>query len=320
MHNRLLNAVIFVLLLLVGQIFVARYVFNWDAQVSTIDSFIHAPTGIYYFGDSVIKSSPDADASHASIAEFLGAMIPDTIVADVSQGASDPRLFAAMTRYISTNSTVMPGTIIIPVNLRSFSPEWYRKPQYQFERQKFILEKPAPLRYFFQPLATLHALTVPAVSQEEFLNSPVYSGTTTVGFVKDFEDPGTFSTVTKETRRQKFIYDYMGRIEANNEELLALAETLRLGEQAGISMLVYITPIDYTSGVSLVGKDFIPQIRENARIVCGIAAAAGTPCIDLSLALGTEHFDSRAYPNEHLDEAGRRYIAEQLYKTYFRKE
>ena len=318
MSNRFILAVCFIFLLLVGQVLIARYVFKWNAQVTMLDTDLRSHTDILYFGDSIIKSSPDSDISHASIAEFLASLLSDKTVADVSQGAADAKLFAAMTDYIARTADGKPQAIIIPINLRSFSPQWYRRPVYQFERQKFILRQPILLRYFFQPLAAFHTLKVPAISQDEFLNSPVYLGTSTVGLVKDFEYLDTTSTTT-DIHRQKFIYAYMSSIGNTSEELLALEEALRIGKKAGIPIYVYITPINYKNGALFVGKDFIPRIEEDVRTICDHVTVLGDPCLNLAFSLGTENFDSTGYPSEHLNEDGRRYVAQEVYAHFFKK-
>lgn len=316
MSKHLLPALLFILLLVVAQILIARYVFNWDDQVMTIDAAVREKADILYFGDSVIRDSPATESNHKSIAEFL-ADATGTSVADLSQGAEDAKLFSAMTEHI-VNSGAKPVALIIPVNLRSFSPEWNRRPGYQFERQKFLLTEPAFLGYFFQPLAVFHAFKIPAVTQEEFLNSPVRYATTTVGTVADFENAEKFKMVTAENRREKYLYFYMGSIEENNEEFLALKETLRKAKEAGIPAYVYITPIDYKGGVASIGKDFLTQVTNNINMVCSAVASLTVPCLNLAFTLGSGNFSAVGYPGEHLYAEGRQYVAEQLRSHFFK--
>ncbi len=315
MTTRILSLLLFVTLLMIGQILIGHYLFHWDGQVGILDANLRGQPSVLFYGDSVIKDSPADEQNHASIASFLASDLIETPVTDLSYGGRDATFFAGMTEHI-VRSGFKPTALIVPINLRSFSPEWNQRPILQFDREKFFLQHPAVLGYFFQPLAIFHAFKVPSVSQNEFLNSPVRYGTTTIGLVKDFE---TLKSNDPDFRRKRFIYSYMGSIDKDNKELVALGELVRLAKQAGIPVYTYITPINYRDGTLLIGKDFIPRIKENTNTICAVVTAAGAPCLNLAITLSTDNFSTTEVAAEHLKEGGRKFVAHEIYLTFFKK-
>ncbi len=212
-----------------------------------------------------------------------------------------------------------PEAVIIPVNLRSFSPVWEYNPTYQFEKARFVLTSRTPLLYhFYEPLAVFRAVNANTILWTNYYKLPVYYGNTQVGTVNDFDNKVKFASTTEENIRKKFIVAYMSALKDSDNNLIYLKKTIDIANKSGIKVFLYITPVDYEMGEKYVGSDFLKMVRSNVNTVCSSMAKKNINCLDLSLSLEHKDFFSPPYPVEHLNQDGREYIAEQITKTFFR--
>jgi hypothetical protein len=84
---------------------------------------------------------------------------------------------------------------------------------------------------------------------------------------------------------------------------------------------VYITPINYEGGEAYVGLDFRPHIKEAADMICAIVKLKNAPCLNLLFGLGAKDFnpstfDIPAYPDGHLKQRGREFVANEVFKNF----
>ena len=75
---------------------------------------------IIYFGDSVIRSYSATDSIKKSIVEIINDSLNLDIV-DLSNFGSSPIIFSEYVKYLLRNN-IYPKLIIVPLNLRIFSP------------------------------------------------------------------------------------------------------------------------------------------------------------------------------------------------------
>ena len=75
---------------------------------------------IIYFGDSAIRSSSVMDSIKKSIVEIINDSLNLNIV-DLSNFGSSPIIFNEYVKYLISND-IRPKLIIVPLNLRIFSP------------------------------------------------------------------------------------------------------------------------------------------------------------------------------------------------------
>jgi hypothetical protein len=82
-----------------------------------------------------------------------------------------------------------------------------------------------------------------------------------------------------------------------------------------IMILFYITPIDYQAIEKFVGNQSRKILLENIRTIKSSLLEKNIKVIDLAFELGTKSFTYGFYPNEHLKEKGRKFVAQQLSKS-----
>lgn len=290
-------------------------------EMALINSYLDQKYDVIYFGDSIIKTIDVSDRDTSSIVQMIAKLSSTPSVGVLSHGSYHPGIYEPYLDYIS-RQVHKPKAVIIPVNLASFSPALDAQPAYQFEKEKFLLTSRTPFAgSFFRPLAIFGVIDANTISWEKYWESPVFYKEKQVGVVRDFIDPKKLSSATPANIRDIYIYRYMYDLHSDHRKLLSLRNAINIAHKAGISVYVYITPVNYVGGDVYVGHDFSPQIERNADIVCAVVKLEDAPCLNLSLKIDDSHFypstlDVPDFPSEHLKQAGRAFVAGEVYGTF----
>jgi len=133
-----------------------------------------------------------------------------------------------------------------------------------------------------------------------------------VGAIQEFTD-AKYATCTDENTRDQLILRYMYRAPADHAKVIAAVHIARELRKAGVCAVIYFTPIDYQTGEQYLGERFTARIRENVQTFRDALRAEDVDLLDLSLVLDPSKFHwGSMYPNEHLNEQGRLFVAERL--------
>jgi len=319
MNNFFYKLIAFVFVVVLLQVVLVYYFLPLSPQIKLLDEYLQKKYQIIYFGDSIIQFSDEKDIDRSSVVDMINKINSQYSIGDVSFPAYDSGVYEAMMDYISRSKN-RPQVIIIPIGLRSFSPEWDRRPFYQFEKEKFILSNRIPLApYFFKFFATLRLVDVNPISQQQFLETPVYYGDDQIGTVSYFENNERFANITKENIRDKYIYSYMAPITINHRKIESLENLLSIANKSGIKVYVYITPLDYKNGKEFVGSDFMNQTKANADFICNVVIKNNVECFNLAFDFDSKYFSHPEYPSEHLNQHGRGLLAEKINKLILNK-
>ena len=338
MKNWTIRLSIFLLLLAVVQVLVSGlFPAEIPPEILRLDAYLADRADVIYFGDSTLTYP----LGQVTTGEILQEMLPNQTVGEIAHPAYHLDLYLYYVRYILRSARgqpalsqskglrpTQPRAIIIPINMRSFSPEWDLRPGYQFEEVKKTLALgPLLSRILSRSLEILGAFQSP-ISQAAFLNTTVYNGDTPVGTVADFErltEQDALGELQRNTEfayhdvlpseddaeamGQALIYRYMTGMQEDHRQLRAMREIARLGDGANVDILFYITPINYQQGQRFVGDAFRTSLRDKIdRVQSVLADESGATLLDLG-------FDLEAFAfvdMEHLREAGKTYVAEQL--------
>lgn len=275
-------------------------------NLELLNKYLAQPVDILIFGDSTDWYSADGDKDKRSISRMLGDMLPGKRVKSISHAAYQLDIYGAFCEYIVRQKN-RPRCIIIPLNLRSFSPEWDREPHYQFEKEKIILEGGLP-RSFYKPLQVIKYRFNP-ISQAEYWETPVFKRDLEIGKIKDMKG-----------LKNQFLLKYMYSLTGEHRKIKSLVRIARLLSSHGIAVLFYITPVDYQAGERFFPGEFKEQVSRNSTFITELLAGEGMSLqlLNLSLELGSDYFAWKIpSPNEHLNQEGRRFAAEQLLKKIF---
>ena len=218
-------------------------------------------------------------------------------------------------------------TVIIPINMRSFSPEWDLRPTYQFEREKTVLTYGLLVsRLFYRLFDTLGQFD-PSIDQNDFLAATVFNGDQPVGEVAEFEAligltpqetetgqndfayyAGLPSQAEVEVMQGTLVYYYMYGLDHYHRKVQSLKAISQMLTENNIKPIFYITPINYELGKFHIGEPFQEQVAENTTVVEQVLRRKGVDVLNLV-------FDLEAYnfiDTEHLTQNGKSYVAEVL--------
>lgn len=265
------------------------------------------PPDVLYFNDSTMGEG------ETSMAALLAGLSGRRVEA-VSGAGFTPTVCRQILAAVRARRGA-PRLVILPVNLRAFSNAWPFAREYH-ENLRRILDAQArpPLadclaclagRYSNAASYFLHRFRhndrgAPAyfAGRPPPLAEPppeaFWPDTDPDEMVRDFSEAYTVPV----TGDHPLLREY----EAMAEEVLA----------GGSRLLVYATPLDADRGESLLGPGFMEAVEDNVHAVAQALARQGVRLLDLSGAVGGEHFMDRDYVNEHLSPEGRALAAARL--------
>ncbi len=315
-------AILLPLLVLLQLFFGLVYPMEIPTEIEQFEQQIADEVDIFYFGDSTVWHPRGTQTTPAMVQEYLG----ERTVGEVSHAAYNLDLYLHYMQALiraTADGSYRPELVIIPINMHSFAPEWDQRPEYQFTAEKRILDHGRTFsRIFGRPLNIFGVYDSP-ISSEEFLNTDVYSDTAVVGQVADFEAAlGNSRLEEKENERfvyyqalpeeglmeSTLVYYYMAPLAADHRKVQSMLQIVSLLQAHDIGLLFYITPVDGELGDVYLGTSFRRRLTANKQVILDLLAERNVPVLDLADALEPFYFSD----TEHLQQEGKRYVAEQL--------
>lgn len=288
-----------------------NYVFRFEA-FTRLKTFLKKKKDIVYFGDSTLYTMGRGDKDNRDLGRMVVDILPQYSVGEISHAAYHIDLYLEYCRYI-VKQKYHPSIIIIPINMRSFSPDFDMRPQYQFEREKIIL-RGGLLKHlvlaFYKPLRVFK-YNFYTFTREEFLNTPVFNGTQQVGTISDFNHSG-YLKYSESNMKNKTLLFYMYSLTRQHRKVKSVQETARVLSRNNIRALFYIMPIDYETCEKYFPGLFTQRLTENVQLIRSVLETEGVDVLDLSTTLPANVFTWGLYPNEYLKDKGRMYVAERI--------
>lgn len=283
---------------------------------------------ILYFGDSVVERVSRDDVDKTPLGQIVANRLrPRYTTFVISHSGYRPGIYLALSRVLES-AKKKPSLVILPINMRSFSPQWDWNPDFDFEREITAIN-----RYHRDPekkmirLVPTNQISVGFWKRQAFLRRKVrypFSSCKRIRhFVDEIANKSEDSCAVDFRWRQIFIFQYLHPLEANCRQLRYLQTLLSFLRDLGLPVVSYLTPINYQAGVRYVGEVFKALVLENiGKIVQQMAGEPLTAVSDtlykgpkLTLAdwtfLLTENFFfHRNEPTEHLNESGRNRLSD----------
>lgn len=297
------------------------------AEIVQFDRYLEEDVDLLYFGNSTLML-PNGEVTTG---EILQELLPNRRVGQIAHPAYGLDLFDDYIAYMDRRG-VWPRTLVMPVNMRSFSPAWDRRPAYQFVEERRILAMGLPwARLFLRPLEVFGYFRT-SISRQDFLDTPVYDGDVRVGKVEDFETLAADEVLQEgaenayrevdledeETAQAVLTYHYMFNLEPDHRKLDAMVAVAELAAARGVDVIFYISPVNVEQGERFLGRAFSERFAHNVRVVQSRLDAASLDNVKLlNLA-----FDLPAYDltdTEHMTETGKEYVAEQVARAVQRE-
>lgn len=308
------KAILFILIIISFQ-YIIWNIYPHFVPISAVSlqNYKHANTDVLYFGDSTLHYVNKVDEDKTPLYEMVGKKIfPLTLGIIMHDSYQSEIELAYLKEMVKQN--YFPKYVIIPINLRSFSPEWDLRPGFQFPDEKVYLDYVhTPLEIFLPFFENFQVPEMNANDEKIYHNAAVYNDDTYIGTAPQLEDT-THVARFEDRLKQLTTYFYMNRISTTHRKLKALVEIGRLLKGTKTKVIFYITPIDIDTGNTSVGKEFEGRIFENANLIIN-SLKTYAPVLNLSHTLRAKDFSWRAegwYTNEHLLQSGREYLSTQI--------
>lgn len=278
------------------------------SPVLLCDRFLAEGRDVIYFGDSTLYRGHPEEGANPTLPKRVADALPGFALGAIAHDAYHPVLYASFCRYFAKKPK-RPKLVIVALQLRAFSVERDRRPEYQFERERLFLRYGnSLLRAFFTPLATWGVFDLEPISQEDYENTPVSDGDDLLGTVKDLSPPPEVG-LNEQTVGPFITLCYMYRLTPDHRQLRALVDTAKVCEDAGMAVLFYVSPVDYELGNTLYGDSFGQRIRENVAVIAASLEGRNAVFLDLAMSLERSAFVLDSFPDGYLREEGKQFVA-----------
>lgn len=281
-------------------------------------------SSIVFFGDSVMNSISYRDTDRRGLHEIVFNKIKNDLnLLPISAPGYNTKVYYYFLKALDKANTDY-KKIIVPINLRSFSPQWYANPRYQFDYEISALNvfcrtgKQQPI--FIDP-KKYHSMIYKRKYAYE--NMIVGYDDTSINKVGHFEKiktfkPGSDRKMIIARLKQIFIFHYMNQLTPNHELIQFLKKMVLYLDTTDIKIIIYITPINYLAGNLFVGDHFTQSIKFNVHkiktVIDDMNTTANYRFMDCSTLLGRKYFHNLTIANEHLNQEGRHFLSERIAK------
>lgn len=270
------------------------------------------PLDILIFGDSVMSITSDSDVNRETLCEMLRSRLGSKyrVSAIHNLGFHMGIFYCALKAMILLNR--VPSTIILPINIRSFSPMWDFRDDIQYD--KLIKELIEYLRNEGYDLGNIYGVDK-GVTYDEYMDCiGSYRG---YGTEKNSKFIAWVSRKAKDedefSKRYKyiFIWHYMYELLVENRKFKLMEELIKLIKRYNIKLLAYATPMNYLAGKKYVGDSFTKNYKLNSNMVEECFKKYTSSLIyywDYSFLFEPKYFLHENGTSEHLNEKGRRIL------------
>jgi hypothetical protein len=286
---------------------------------------------IVYLGDSTVFRVSEFDEDQRSTADILAADLSAEIrVLGLAKNAYHMGVFYHILNVFK-KTMKRPRLIIIPINMRSFSPQWYLRPRWQFREEIDLLDN------YCSGSRPKIRLRKKKKDNSAYESNPVefpISSLKTIGAFEELRLNKSNSEQEERIRKKElFIYFYLYPIVKEHPRLVQLMKTVQLASFLDIKTVFYITPINIEAALKYTGDEFNHFFGKNLEIVKNSLEKTGVlfmgnevekndfsgnepaVCQDFSNVLGREYFFHIKSIDEHLNQHGRNYISKALQKS-----
>lgn len=294
------------------------------AYLAALIAFAGRPPGLarprlLVFGDSVHERTRRTEADQRTVRQLIVDAWPAETALAISHSAYTPLVYR---EYLQAGVAVgrPADVLVLPINLRSFSPQWDANPTYDMSAHVDALRRfaGAPAQALPEPKMTMTRERFDEL-MSAFMALPVetpLSACRTVGEFMAVERMRPASAAELQRRlREIAIYQYALPVALDHRQIRALVSTLELARQADMGVLLYFTPLDMAIARAVAGESFAAAVDRNLRTIADplIEAAQGGRVRIRNWTSALPH--GAFFPDEfseHLLLAGREWLAGQV--------
>jgi len=267
---------------------------------------------VVYMGDSVLTNRGSKDKDLRLLPEMLATRLAPARLTAIAHPAFQPRFFEGVTSYL-LRTGVRPRLLLVPINLRAFSPLWTECLSYQFSKEMALLGMgPGPGAALMRFRLAFKELPAPPpdLGPELLWSRAGFRALRARYPALVAESPlGRYPGKTDFVRMY-----YLTELGPQHPYLRALARLAENAHRARVPVVFYVTPIDIESATEYLGPPFRAEVAAKVERFRATLSATGADFVDLSTAVAPADFMWREEGaiNEHLSERGRVQVSRTL--------
>jgi hypothetical protein len=276
---------------------------------------------ILYLSDSVGERISDKDKNKSQFAEILKKRFRKQIHLDyITHTAYQSMIFYYLINILRF-TRYKPQYIILPINLRSFSPQWDYNPLWQFDKEIFSIKSYLDIKddYF-------GSSGICEIMHYNKGDLKVFYPGTELNTLKQFQDLVKLKNGSKNDyihrKKNIFIYHYLYNLQKEHRKIIYFQRICSLMDKLHVKTFLYFTPINFKAGEKFVGAHFTEKVSKNIEIIkSSIQYPKNNNVLllkDYSFLLSPDKFFNEANPTEHLNESGRAILADSIFEDFYR--
>jgi hypothetical protein len=275
---------------------------------------------ILFFGDSVLLRVSHDDTDTDTLDRMLAKKLDGKFsLLGLAHTAYHMQVYKSLIGVLGVIKK-KPRVVVLPINLRSFSPQWDFYPAWQFHD-----EIRAVRNYLSNPSLGIEKIgEIPATATllKLFDAIPVRYPLTKFNRIWQFRSVIASKAKVEEQQnfrlRQLFIYHYTHPLVEDHPKLKALEECVCMLSNLQIPLILYVTPINWEAGRKYVGREFVEVVKSNVNTILNRLSPRlmdeGDRFGDFSTMLGASCFFNDDNATEHLNQQGRGLLADEIKK------
>ncbi len=288
---------------------------NNEKYLRRLDSLIEKPGDhkILYLSDSVDFYTSPEDENKDSISSFIENRLSSKNFISIANKAFHPGVYYSFVKYLCSKGERSVDLIVVPINIRSFSTYWIENPLWQFnDLRRFLSSSNSFTKYYFHPAKAFKIFENGGISRKDYEQLHIYFEGQKGGKLKQYFG-NEFNTQTNENIKKKIQLYYGESIKKHNSRLIDLVNIVERAKEARIPVLFYITPLDIETCENISGDIVGKRIRKNVQMVIETLASHNAVVENWAFLFPKDLFYyGEPYPNEHLNQKGRRLLADNI--------
>lgn len=278
-----------------------------DMAVGSVTRLHRSEGRILYLGDSVVDSVAMDERGQPKLPELLAKSL-GMPVTNASRAAFGPRMYLALVAALERQQ-VRPHAIVVPINLRSFSPHWELQPSWRFGPERAMLETGihAPIRAL-----AVFKVDFGSTSYEAFRDAPVIVDGRYMGPLGVLDPPLGAGFGSVGNPRGACLARYATDVRRSSQFGLLDSLFSRLASFE-VPVVLYLTPVDLEYVGDFLDDREMAAVHGNLSILRSQLERSRLPWLDLAGSLSRDAFDHpEEFPHEHLRQPGRELVADRL--------
>ncbi len=278
---------------------------------------------IIYLGESSNHSCSPDDQDQRAISEMMDDLMPGHKVGRLSKDACHAGIFYDILRNIPRKNPVK--TVIVTVNLRSFSSEWiYSDLEKPLQKEQVMMKK-APALYKRMLLAFKAYAHWSESDREKLVRKGLKKQTLDLPYYFPYKNAADWDHAIGSQQHlyngQKvsldtivltchYIKDFAYQLDEDNPRIKDLDKIVKLCHRRGWKLVFHILADNMDQIKTLAGPDLEFLMKENAQYITRRYAPQGVTVVNNQSMVRDQDFFERDFPTEHYNQHGRRIVAE----------